>query len=335
MSSSETLSDVLHPEIILDRRGNEFQRELYRKTLHRIWYTEDGWHAALSPDVEKSNILQHLLITKKFTLEKPPVYRLGKDFAEVLAGVKNDIPIDRLPNRFFGYVSLPKNTIFDDTGPILGAYIFIGDAKETSMPPSDYGKRILWMSVLGDENIGLPSHDITISHSIMELKDSFDSTFMALPNNDDDVVGALLGGQIQKIPIEEIDIEKRLEATRCLINAVLYIHSLEPNIDHLKPAGRFSHGDRRKLKAAGKHINLCSLPVIAINWSYRRERTYGIDETWRREHSRWQRCGPGYTQIKLITVKGHPVKYKSGPSAIFQGDGAKKPCLGPSILPLK
>jgi len=63
-------------------------------------------------------------------------------------------------------------------------------------------------------------------------------------------------------------------------------------------------------KQAGSTVNLCTIPVFAINWNYKREKIYGIENTWRREHTRWQRYGPNLSQIKLVTVKGHEVKFK-------------------------
>ena len=315
---SETLSEVLHPEIILGRRGKESTVEQYKYSLSKVNFIEgQGWITELPMELAISPLMHHLLIAKKFITEKPPVYRLGKDFGSVLAEIDNDIPVDKLPDNFFGFISLPEGVVSDDTGNVHGAYVFIGDAKYTALHPENYGKKIMWISTIGDAGKGVKfdeygEKDFTVSHVLIEPKGSFDDMYRSLPMADDDL--ASFAGFKEKMSNRIVTKEasdQRLIATRCIVNAVLYIHSLEPNIDHLRPAGNLSHGDRRKLRASGKHVNLCTLPVIAVNWSYRRERVFGVDETWRREHSRWQRCGPQFSQIKLITIKGHKVVYKN------------------------
>lgn len=302
---SITFSEIIHPELVLDRRGREYDREIYRDLFKEISYVEGaGWKALLPPEmISNEPLLHHFILTKKFSIEKPPVYRLGKDFGSVLANIDNDIPVDRLPERFFGYVSIPRGVIEDDTGHIDGGYVFIGDAKETSANPELWGKRVLWASINGASPVS--PDDFSVQHILMELKGSFDEMYKSLPHID---AGPFSDGQLSKE-----DLNQRLAAFRLIVNTVLYVHSLEPNVDDLRPASRLSHGDRRKMKAAGKNVNLCSVPIVAVNWSYQRERVFGVEETFRREHLRWQRCGPNFSQIKLITVKGHVVRYnKSG-----------------------
>jgi hypothetical protein len=254
---------------------------------------------------------------KKFILERPPVYRLGKDFSEVLAGVENDIPMDRLPEKFFAYISFPKGTVTDDTGHIIGAYVFVGDAKETTAHPNLWGNKVLWMSIIGSS---VYSDDYTTEHILMKCEDTFEETFNRLVIKDH-FRDYPIGKELMDTPAAK---RARLNACRSIVNSLLYIHSLEPNIDHLKPMTNLTHGQRRDLKDQGKNINLCTLPVIAVNWAYKRERVFGVDETWRSEHHRWQRCGPGNSQIKLTLVKGHKVKYKTthqSTSAISVHDG--------------
>ncbi len=319
---SETLAEILHPEIVLGRRGEENTISEYKFALNKIKFTSEGWETELPMALANSPLMHHFLLTKKFVDERPPVYRLGKDFASVLADIDNDIPVDKLPQNFFGYISLPRGAVTDDTGDVYGAYVFIGDAKYTALHPSNYGQRIMWISTVGDSGKVDGERDFSVSHLLMKPVGSFDEMFLSLPLSDDNLMESSLlgpGEMILKKEVSKKDVDQRLRATRCIVNAVLYIHSLEPNIDHLKPMSNLTHGDRKKVRATGRHINLCTIPVIAVNWSYKKERIYGMDETWRREHTRWQRCGPQFSQIKLVTIRGHAVKYKKHDAIITGG----------------
>lgn len=309
----ETFDKILHPEIILGRRGDSFLIKSYESARWFFDYDEsfETWAARnplalleLFPSLDHP-MVHHHMICKKYFQEKPKNYRLGRDFAEVLAGVKSDIPIDKLPDRWFGFISFPNGTVKDDTGSVYGAYVFIGKGKETSAKPELREKKMIWASVIGESPV---EGDHSCQHILMELEDSFEKTFRALEHDDDD----RLKGEWERngLTISSNAVDLRLEAMRAIVNSVLYINSLEPNLDDMRPSGHLSHGKRKKLREAGQNVNLCTIPVVAVNWSYMKDRSYNVSETYRREHLRWQRCGPGYSQVKLTTVKGHTVKFK-------------------------
>jgi hypothetical protein len=305
----QILKEVLHPEIVLDRRGTEKQTDLYKYLLpHCEYYEGKGWNSQLRNFGIDDTFESHVLMAKKFKKEKPKTYRLGKDFAEILAGVKNNIPVDRLPERFFGYVSVPTGVLRDDSGDIYGAYIYIGDAKETPAHPSLWGQRVLWMSIVGESPAADPE-DFSVQHTLMELRGSFDEMYLSLKGLDTDMDAKSL--EITTRETTEDLKAGRLNAARCFINTVLYVHSLEPNIDHLRPTNNMTNSERKKV--GDPHINMCSVPVFAVNWGYKR--MFSVEETFRREHPRWQRCGVGNADIKLIMVKGHIVRYSKGDSS--------------------
>lgn len=311
MRQRQVLKEVLHPEMVLGRRGTVKQLTLYETTLPRCeFFADKGWASHLKKDFGMDSTFEnHVLLCKKFKQERPNVYRLGKDFAEVLSDVKNDIPVDRLPERFFGYISVPRGVLSDDTGAIFGAYVYIGDAKEGPVAESNWGKKILWMSMVGDSPHN--EDDFSVQHTLMDLKGSFDEMYLSLKGVETDINIFFEEGGIKKgrkTVSETVDSlkEERLKAARCFINTVLYISSQEPNIDHLKPTNKMTNSERKKV--GDPHVNMCSLPVHAINWGYKR--TYTVGETYRGEHLRWQRCGTGLKEIKLVTVKGHIVRYQ-------------------------
>lgn len=316
--SKQVLKEILHPEIVLGRRGTAKQFALYQTTLPMCEFVEGrGWKSDLKSQFGMDDTFeQHILMAKKFKAEKPKSYRLGKDFAEILSNVKNDIPIDRLPERFFGYVSVPRGVLSDDTGAIYGAYIYIGDAQETPVANVEYGKKVLWMSMVGESPHG--EDDFSVQHTLMELKGSFDEMYLSLKGIETDMKlfiaeGKLNGERTVTETVDELK-EMRLKSARCFINTVLYIHSLEPNIDHLRPTNNMTNSERKKV--GDPHINMCSIPVHAINWGYKR--AHSVEETFRREHPRWQRCGTGLSDIKLVMVKGHIVRYQKATDVLHK-----------------
>ena len=298
------VNEILHPEILLGRRGEQKHIEMYDKSLAEIDRNDNGWEFRI-PNIDPSDaMVSHLIISKKFVMEKPPIYKIGRDFGKVLSGVKNDIPMDRLPDRWFGYIAFPRGVITDDTGNVYGAYVYIGDAKETTAKKELWGKRVIWISFVGDSPL-VAVKDFSVQYVLMEIEEDFDKTFKSLEMVDNE--------NFAKNNYTKFSDRRgmRLNISRFAVNSVLYINSLEPNIERLGCHGNLTHGQRKKLRNTGQHINLCEVPVIAVNWSYQRPVQHNMSETWRSEHMRWQRCGAGLQDIKLITIKGHTVKFKN------------------------
>lgn len=88
-----------------------------------------------------------------------------------------------------------------------------------------------------------------------------------------------------------------------LINTLIYIYSKDPEIEELRPIKLY---DKKELASLSfeKKVNLCTIPVTLVNFSYH-GKVFSKNKTSVRPHLRWQQCGVGRKETKLIWVKEH------------------------------
>lgn len=91
------------------------------------------------------------------------------------------------------------------------------------------------------------------------------------------------------------------------VNTAVYVNSRDPEIEELKPLRMYSKQALSSLGQARRE-NLCTLPVKLVNWSYYRH--FNVDSTSVSAHLRWQPCGPGRRDVKLVWVKEHTRNYR-------------------------
>jgi hypothetical protein len=303
------LQNVLYPEIILNKRGDAKQREFLHLFLNNIRQTDEGVYCQFPPGLAHvatdPNYSSHFSLCKRFIDTEAPTYHICKDFAEALMSIPDrEIPVDFLSD-FFGYISFPQDTVTDGADWVEGALVYIGVAdRTTAMAPHLYGKRMLWMTYVCKQtetsNPIMPS----IGKLIVELKkDTVGNLAASVPQED----RMHHGNVIEEL--EDTDRTARSQITRLCLNTVLYLSSQEPVVHSLHPTFGKSISQRKKHKV-GDFINSCTVPVIAVNWEYKKSRNYTTDQTFVVSHPRWQRCGPNLSQIKLVWVKEHVRTFK-------------------------
>lgn len=289
---------ILHPEIILNLRGDKDYREFYKKSLSKINYIEGlGFKSDMDIILAKETdpiFVSHLCVCKKFVLERPSIYHIGSDFLKSLMNIDRKIPLNYLPERFFGYLSFGKDVLKDETGGISGAYVFIGNANETSLGIKYPDQKVAWISYLSD-------HDISASMLGCALTE--DSTVK-------DIVGSVEANDVSltkgliKVDTETLRLRERIY--RAIFNTLLYINSYEPVVEKALPFDLLKKQriSKKKLKNNNRIINESTLPVIFVNRQFH-GRIYSKDKTHVRGHLRWQRCGVDFEQVKLIWIKDH------------------------------
>jgi hypothetical protein len=285
---------LLHCEIVLDKRGPEHMRQVYKNALSQISFIPGvgfrGTPAIRSlPD---HNVMDQLFILKKYVLERPPIYHVGRDFLQAMSGISNEIPVELLPKRFFAYLSFADHAIRDEEDWVEGAYVFIGSGLEAALRPQEHNDYVLWI------------HYTTKSQSLVrlcvELKHGRIDDLVAAAIKDDFTLGGA-------IPTDPKDTEARLPVWRAVINLVMYINSVDPDLVLTPPASTL----KPAAKKAASVQNQCTLPITLVSWNYHAPHYHNVDKSFVNTFQRWQRVGPQLSQVKLIWVTEHARRYKN------------------------
>jgi hypothetical protein len=307
------LNQLMHPEIICNIRGDQKLREFYKDSLSRISY--EGayfFKSAVLANLDE-NMREHFAAVWKFRNEynsksKPGVYYVGRDFAKALLKYDKDIPFDRLPERFFGYFQFPREAVYDDTDEIDGAYVYVGPAEEAPVTPKEYGNKVIWISYVCRDQVSRPAmitpikvganygiyNFVSVGRLLLGLHDQsgLSAALGQLPNYD---FGSYSG--VKK------DLAKRNSVYRLLCNLVIYTQSQDPDLELVPSHLNLSNSKKSALKTSV--VNENTMPITLVSFGYHSPRTYQMDSTWVETFPRWQRCGPGLVQVKLVWVKGH------------------------------
>jgi hypothetical protein len=307
---------VLHPEIILDKRGSAEARGFYQTVKDLSIRVGNGLGLSKRPEntyqngvwrlLERDpNLTRHMLHCQVYREmgQQAKTYHLGKDFALALSRIDREIPIDVLPENFIGYVSFPESTVFDEDGEVQGGYIWLGVAGEKDILASHEkgwkpeGERFISMSYVNSKMIGDLFPITTVTASLTQS--SVDDLIATVEQKD-----MLLGRATT-----EQDMRQRNAVFRTMLNALIYIYSQDPLIDRSRPQKETGLSNK-EIQRRGMVINECTIPVYFLNRQYVTERHYSIDSTWVDSFFRWQRCGPQYSQVRLTLVKAHERTYK-------------------------
>lgn len=300
---------ILHPEMILNKRGNKLARELYRKTIDMIeitaegikFETQDPMSSMIAEGLSKDAVfLRFIASCKIFTERKAPVYHIGREFLQALQKIDRKIPVDILPESFAAYISFSDNTVFDEEGAVEGGYVCIDRGKNLGMISDLAETRVISFAYVcksdepvppcGSLTVPLDSRRIEELASEVKIEDFFLHERASL-----------------------LDTKKRNDVFRALLNAVIYIHSEEPILERSTPL-QDSELSVKQHKNLGKIINACTIPVSFIYPKYVTQRVYRVDSTWIDSFPRWQRCGPGLMNVKLVFVTPHERTYNTSRS---------------------
>ena len=244
------------------------------------------------PPLNEPNLKSWPILSKVWSLSERKCYYVPKDFGQELLEIKRDVPLDLLPKNFVAYFHFAKGLVSDESEEIEGAYVYIGPANRIGVV--NVTDVVFSSCVLGrckpGQMIGNVTKNIT---ELGKIHNIFD-----IPSVDVNAVG-----ELRETPKEVIEARNRV--TRLILNCILYIHSQDPSLFNLQSKFAVSTKQFKLEQEKTGHTNLCSVPLILLNHSYQKPKEFHVDQTWVRTHPRWQRCGPGFQQVKLIWVEGH------------------------------
>jgi hypothetical protein len=326
------LNRIIFPEIILGRRGNPEVIKTYKtfmKQIFKRWDESAGREKWLIPAVKDpftgrpdENLANHHLLSKVFKEKNGKTYYLNKDFAVALSKIDREIPVDILPRNFIGYIQFADGALCDDTGEVDGALVWIstlgeiGYGSEPGYTSEDLAISISYGNRSIDPETGPPTvckfasvlRKLSTMEDLYDLTEHKDESYLSNPSALSLIKGPKnLGGSVKDL---------RLPVLRAILNAVIYVHSADPELEKLAPLKDFTNTKRAELKKKHSVHNNLTVPVTLLHWNYHSETIYSMDQTIVSAHLRWQRCGVGLSQVKLILIKEHARKFKNTVSSL-------------------
>jgi hypothetical protein len=299
---------VLHPEIVLGKRGRKEEIEFIQKALS---ITEIDPRGGLTWEGDRDDLLAVLIgsaleqdqvfvrwVTscKRFVQTKnAPTYHVGQEFLQALQKVDIKVPMDIIPETFCAYFSFASKTVFDEADEIEGGYVCVGRGRNLGMDAKYADLRIITFAYNCKATQDSPFPPVGSLTVPLDVK-TIDELASGAPLQDYFVTQSVK-------PSQEAN-AKRNEVFRTLLNCLIYIHSEEPIIERSVPLAD-SNKTIKEHKKLGHIINACTIPVNFLWPNYQKARRYKVDSTWIDSFPRWQRCGPGLTSVKLVFVRGH------------------------------
>ena len=255
--------------------------------------------------------------------EKKRVFRFSKDFFATLRNV--EVPLNysflsKFQDRS-GYVVFPEtvNGLYD------GFYFSLTEVKLegnrhnsvaiTVVPTFDYGlveKRLT--QELSQQKVSMSRAEREL---IIKTTTDADNFYEAVTTSS----YSLFTDSMDRLTVKELDYINtedggkkamtRVDFFSSCISCIVYINSLEPDLQKTVPDENFTSKRKRELAEKGIGVNEFTLPVINVSWNYKKPVMYNVDGCLVESHLRWQPCGPNRSQVKLILVKEHERHYKN------------------------
>jgi len=292
---------IIHPEVVLGLRGPKSKQELYRWLLNQITPAGEGSYKTTDPRLAgvmngDGHFAHHVVMVKKFIDEKARCFYLPKDFCKALSRLDRAIPLGHLPEKFLCYLEFAQGSLFDDAGPVVGAYLYVGKVKHhlAIEKIKDPEEMVLSISYLNENG--------TTTKYLQPLKGISMREQVGTWGDDNESYKNLFN-------VQDPDAASRLGVVLTCINSALYIHSEDTEIALLKPERELSPKKRSEQKVLCPVENETLIPVTILNWSYH-TKSFSVDSTVVQTHMRWQPCGPERSRVKLVWVKEHERHYK-------------------------
>jgi hypothetical protein len=296
------LNKVLHPETVLNLRGNEKVRQYYAATVGTISFVPGGGMTA-SPYVKSLNPSERrgLALMRRWQLDSGKVYHVASDFLLAIADIERGVSLEYLPDRFVGYISFADATIYDDVDEVNGAYVYVGPQELTPLKPGEDNPKILWIAYMCETGMSMGAICVDLHKG-----DTLDAILSRI---EDDNFKKSAASHAGPNIIPPTDLKKRSQVHNAVLNVVMYLHSQEPNVQRVPGSLEISNRKASELAARTGLRNECLIPVTFVNWNYAKQRQQNIDSTWVNTHLRWQKCGQNFSQVKLIWVRPHKREY--------------------------
>lgn len=248
---------------------------------------EQGLFVAMAQDINTCRFLLNAEIFRK--KNEGRVHVFGSKFLKALSRMDVELRPELLPPRFTAYFAFKDDVLADRDGDkLIGAYVIITPISEF---PSD--------KVKGTD---LMLHLTVVPESGVDL--------LTFGNPTSLTVGLTFGQKFSDV-MTRFSVKSDEAVFRTIVNAVMYLHSLSPDVTHLKPVRYQTSREQRDTRRSGMELNNSPYDMVYVSWNYGKDIVYSKDSTVVRTHLRWQPCGPAFSQTKLIMVQEHERHFKT------------------------
>lgn len=325
---------LIHPEVLMNRRGPEATRETLRSFVREIKIkrttldaedkSQDVAVVTLDPNGRLATgfpairellglngrgkadwvLVRFIMMMQHFHQKHFKSYYLNSDFAETLGSVDLKIPTQVLPESFEGYIVFPEG-LRDEDMEVGGCYIRICKNQDLSIPLTDCrpDEKVLWLCYTDSDFQGRvcdllgPLTDARISNIMEFVADSPMAGDYTYRNG------------LTKASSEHNAFREKL--FRTALNAVIYLYSQDAFLLNCTSDFNITNKKKQEARQAGTYTE-CTVPLVLLNPGYEQPKEFTKDSTWVRSHPRWQPCGPRNSLVKLIWVTAHERHYRMG-----------------------
>lgn len=259
----------------------------------------------LGPDHPQTNYKTKLFLDIKnnYPKGKMPIFKVAKTLYEKLQYLDRDIPSNHLETNGDIYYFLLSDNYYEG--------VFVDTFNRSSVEGKDKdGNYIDDVDMVGLRMFFTPKQ-----YSIVNVKAFVFLITGEIFSYDDLVVKkSFENGQTSFKPGEQLvatdeDIDLFRNRILGVLNTLTYINSKDSDIEQLRPIKNYNKKQISTLPIEKKE-SLATVPIKLVGWSFH-GRQYSKGESQVNAHLRWQPCGEGRKDIKLIWVKPHIRRYNN------------------------
>ena len=293
------IESPLHPEIITGASGPEWDINHYKKVFSQ--FDEDGHISPLYAAPGDESAFMHFSLSSLYEkIGEPRALYLNKGFLSVMNTIDKEIPFSYLPQNYFGYIHFPEEFLFDGEDFVEGAYIYLGPSEALRVHGGKFGgKEVLAISYIckGRKSFGSLLVNTEDKKKLAEILSSYPCNHFTLDGEFD---------------ASEM-FSHRESIFRTLVNSMLWFStssSDEARIEMIEPMERVHNKKLKKLKRKRVNCNFSTIPFVYVDETpLRRIMRYTKGNTLVSGHLRWQPCGLGRRDLKLIWISEHQRTY--------------------------
>jgi len=246
-----------------------------------------------------SEIIHTSLLVPYFSEKKDDrkIYVIQKDFFSRFKKIDmRELRFQHLPQNMTGYVELPETIKDEDGMNINGFFFYIGDIDKAANPvwhPKQQKPYIISNKVIGFSYFSdtFKENAFSWTHVPEDL-----SIRVVDSHKDVKVIVSGLDG------IKEDVTSTYPEHLAIMYNLLAYLNTGDPDIRNFKNNLRYQSSTSTKPIKADKHLSNSN--IIQVGFSFKKENLSHVDEWYSMPYMRWQKCGAGLMDIKLVYVKG-------------------------------
>lgn len=229
----------------------------------------------------------------KTSINNVSVYAVGKEFFRLISNLEKDVPIQQIrfqPGHHYYFIL--------DHPEFEGAYFTPHELNITNA--EDDVSFLSFRITLTPKEYSITS---MVAFNFAIINDTFNLANIKHVRKSEEM------GDHESTVVFAGDYEKYRRILTGIINTIIYTNTKDPEIESLKPLRLYQRKELSKISQDRKEM-IHTIPIQLINWSFH-GRSYSKEQTTVSPHFRWQPCGVGRSEVKLVWIDEHVRTYNS------------------------